>query len=205
MEITGGGSVSNYDGEIGYFSGSTGTVTIDGAVPVGPTITPSESENNGNATVHVANGGALSTPHHLRWCLVRRDRHGHARRPPARRGPTRWAFRSATRPPAESTLPAARPWRSVSYGVAIGYTADGTGVITVDGDGSMLILDSDHDSALTVGQHGVGTLNITNGGAVSVAGGTYVAYLDGSSGTIDFGSAGGTLTHAVAPRLAGPT
>ena len=58
----------------------------------------------------------------------------------------------------------------------------------------MLILDSDHDNALTVGQHGVGTLNITNGGAVSVAGGTYVAYLDGSSGTIDFGSAGGTLT-----------
>ena len=47
---------------------------------------------------------------------------------------------------------------------------------------------------LYVGDHGNGTLNIANGGAVSVAGTTYVAYAGTNTGAINFGPGGGTLT-----------
>ena len=55
-------------------------------------------------------------------------------------------------------------------------------------------LDLDQCGDLYVGYSGAGTLNITNGGSVSVAGATYVAPDTGSTGAINFGASGGTLT-----------
>ncbi len=72
----------------------------------------------------------------------------------------------------------------------IGYNAGSTGEVTVDGDGSTWTNNGD----LYVGHAGSGTLNISGGAAVSVAGTTFVAYETGSTGSIEFGSGGGTLT-----------
>ena len=61
LNITGGGQVSNSDGRIGYNSGSTGEVTVDGT---GSTWTNSSDLNvgrNGNGTLNVTNGGAVSS------------------------------------------------------------------------------------------------------------------------------------------------
>ena len=70
----------------------------------------------------------------------------------------------------------------------IGGGSSSTGTVTVDGPGSTWTNGDD----LSVGYEGSGVLNITDGGAVSVAGDTWVTRYSGSSGEIHFD--GGTLT-----------
>ncbi|MEA5114898.1 MAG: hypothetical protein VB050_12815 [Geobacteraceae bacterium] len=67
----------------------------------------------------------------------------------------------------------------------IGYNTGSSGAVTVDGSGS-----SWTSGALNVGRNGTGTLNIFNGSTVSATGATTV----GTSGTINFGNNGGTLS-----------
>ena len=60
MKITRGGSVSNTVGYIGYISGSTGTVTVDGS---GSTWTSSSDlyvGYDGDGTLNIANGGGVA-------------------------------------------------------------------------------------------------------------------------------------------------
>jgi len=61
----------------------------------------------------------------------------------------------------------------------LGYQAGSTGAATVKGSGSRWINVSD----LYVGRYGTGQLNITDGGAVSASGATYIGYGAGSKGT----------------------
>jgi len=75
----------------------------------------------------------------------------------------------------------------------IGMNAGATGFVTVDGAGSSWSNSTD----ILVGDHGVGTLTISNGGQVSSAGAIGVAALAGSMGTINIGAAKGQ--SAVAP------
>ena len=63
------------------------------------------------------------------------------------------------------------------------------GTVTVDGFGSTW-----NSGGLTVGYIGTGTLNISNGGTVVVAGTTYASTTSRGTGTINFGANGGTLT-----------
>jgi T5SS/PEP-CTERM-associated repeat protein len=72
----------------------------------------------------------------------------------------------------------------------LGYSAGSNGVATIDGSGSTWANTGD----LTIGRYGNGTLNLTNGGTVTVGGTTYLASYPGSTGTINFGTGGGTLT-----------
>ncbi len=71
----------------------------------------------------------------------------------------------------------------------IGYSSGSIGTVNVDGEGSTVTCDSD----LYVGYSGSGTLSISNGGSVTVAGSTYAGYNSGATGTIRFGTGGGTL------------
>ncbi|HBO42410.1 MAG TPA: hypothetical protein DD670_00410, partial [Planctomycetaceae bacterium] len=72
---------------------------------------------------------------------------------------------------------------------AIGYEVDSKGVATVSGAGSTWAT----IGAMGVGYSGDGTLNISDGGVVTVGGTTMVAWNPGSTGKIDFGDGGGTL------------
>ena len=73
-----------------------------------------------------------------------------------------------------------------------------SGTVTVDGAGSTWTINANPLGGLcigNVGSAGNGTLNITNGGAVSAAGNTQLSASNTSSaGTINFGANGGTLT-----------
>ena len=103
----------------------------------------------------------------------------------------------------------------ISYLSYIGYNSGSTGIVTVDGSGSTWTNGytifignfgsgsgtlnvsnggSVSSSYLYVGDYGSGTLNISNGGNVSVNGTTYVGEDNNSTGAINFGSNGGTLT-----------
>ena len=77
----------------------------------------------------------------------------------------------------------------------IGYGSGAIGEVSVDGAGSTWYLYpgfETYNEGLYVGREGSGTLNISNGGAVTVVKETWVAGYEGSTGTIHFD--GGTLT-----------
>ena len=71
----------------------------------------------------------------------------------------------------------------------IGFNNGATGTVTVTGTHSTWFNSSDLD----VGAFGSGNLNIADGGAVSVGGTTDVAAYGTGTGTINFGTGGGTL------------
>jgi fibronectin-binding autotransporter adhesin len=73
---------------------------------------------------------------------------------------------------------------------AIGMNSGSTGVVTVTGTGSKW----NDDGSLYIGRLGNGLLRLSNGGEVVVSAATYVAYGSGSTGAIEFGPGGGTLT-----------
>ena len=73
----------------------------------------------------------------------------------------------------------------------LGCQTGARGMVNVDGPGSTWTV----TSCLLVGAYGTGTLNITNGGQVTVTNGpTYVAAHSTGTGSINFGANGGTLT-----------
>ena len=72
----------------------------------------------------------------------------------------------------------------------LGWHSESIGTVTVDGSGSKWI----NSGSLDVGVNGNGTLNISNGGSVSAGGDTNVGHYKGSTGTINFGKNGGTIT-----------
>ncbi len=75
----------------------------------------------------------------------------------------------------------------------VGRLSGSMGMVTLDGMGSTWI-DSYY---LCVGGYygtGTGTVSIANGGSVSVAAETYIGWTTGSTGVIQFGANGGTLT-----------
>jgi T5SS/PEP-CTERM-associated repeat protein len=86
---------------------------------------------------------------------------------------------------------------TIAEGVAVtsgygylGYQAGSAGMATVTGSGSTWT----NNQGLFVGNAGAGTLNILNGGVVTVTGTTYVAAGGTATGAINFGASGGTLT-----------
>jgi T5SS/PEP-CTERM-associated repeat protein len=146
LSITNGGGVSSSDsGYIAEWTGSSGTVTVDG---MGSTWNNGYELNvgySGVGALTVSNGGQVNSSIH-----------------------------------------------GSNGASSIGNNQGSSGVVTVDGPGSVW----DCNSFLDVGNGGNGTLNITNGGNVVVAGATYIAdpASGGGTGFINFGPNGGTLT-----------
>ncbi len=87
-------------------------------------------------------------------------------------------------------------WVIVSWGNCyLGYNSGSTGTVTATGSWSGYPSELDADNGdLYVGRSGSGTLNIINGGLVSVTGATDVGIGTGSVGAVNFGISGGTLT-----------
>ena len=77
----------------------------------------------------------------------------------------------------------------------IGNAAGSTGTVTVDGGFIIFSSRWNMSSSLTVGNAGTGTLNITNGGIVSVGSVSSIANSDGSTGTVTVDGMGSTWTN----------
>ena len=170
---------------IGYWPGSTGTVTVDGT---GSTWTTSIELFVGSGTLNITNGGAVSAYSSViaQSGAVVVDGRGST---------------FADRDPAgffcDGTLKISNGGATTSGFACIGNGGGSTGTVTVDGRGSTWTepLSSSYlFGNIYVGYQGNGSLNITNGGAVSAGGTTYVGWGAGCTGAINFGANGGTLT-----------
>ncbi|MCD4824621.1 MAG: PEP-CTERM sorting domain-containing protein [Phycisphaerae bacterium] len=152
MNIINGGSVVSGStpvpdphAYIGYNSGSTGTVMVDGpgstwTLPGGLIV-----GHSGSGTLNVTNSGSVGNS-----SMFSEDNY-------------------------------------------IGYNSGSTGTVTVNGSGSTWTVPRN----LTVGYFGSGTLNISNGGSVEITGdmmGSYIGYNSGSTGEVTVNGLGSTLT-----------
>ena len=177
-------------GNIGYASGSTGTVAVSGAGPPGPTAADLYIGRNGTGTLNIGGGGAVSN-------VV------------GRVGGCDACIAGGVGTVTVSGVGAT--WTN-STGLAIGDS--GTGQVTISGGGQVLtgsaggFLGNGAGSAGTmtvtgsgsawtsagnikVGNAGTGALTVGDGGAVNVAGGTgtiVVAAQPGSIGNVNIGA-----------------
>jgi len=169
LNITGGGTVSAYDGHIGYGAEATGEVTVDGA---GSTWTNSSwvyVGYSGSGALNITNGGAVSSGGGVigdspgSTGVVTVDGIG-----------STWdiaggAFELGDDDGGNGTLDITNGGNVSSEWGYIGYSSGSTGVVTVDGAGSTWT----NSKTLSIGNlysdSSNGTLNITDGGLVSVA------------------------------------
>ncbi len=199
LTITDGLAVSSTKGYLGYHAGSTGTATINGTgsrwehIAVLDVLTVGRS---GNGTLNIENGGSVSL------LSFRSD---------ASLGFYDYSTGTVTVTDPGSTL-------TLSYSLDVGRS--GTGTLNIENGGSVsfnfifgqtylgrdagsngTVTVSGTDSTLTnpknlnVGFSGAGTLNITNGGMVSIGGGIggdmTLGQHSSSAGTVNL--SGGTL------------
>ncbi len=169
LNITTGGAVSSSHGFIGYFSSSTGDVTVDGD---GSTWTNSSVlfvGYNGSGTLNITGGGAVSnTDGNIGYKsgttgTVTVDGPG-----------STWTNTGYLHVGGRFTSDTGTGTLNITGGsvvtaggdTRVGGYSGATGTVTVDGAGSTWTNSSD----LYVGDEGIGTLNIDNGGAVTVGG-----------------------------------
>ena len=193
LNITNGGSVSNSStfsySSIGNSSGSTGTVTVDGACSTWTNGWCLYVGESGSGMLKITGGGTVRNTYGYigDWSgsngTVTVDGSG-----------SNWTntYSLYVGNSGNGTLNITNGSTISNSDGCIGYDSGSTGVVAVSGAGSKWT-NSGH---LYVGCSGSGTLNIATGGAVSVVGTTYVGSDAGSTGAINFGANGGTLTTA---------
>ncbi|WP_441241336.1 autotransporter domain-containing protein [Tardiphaga sp. 768_D3_N2_1] len=190
LTIQNGGAVSNGGfGSLGYFAGSTGTVTVDGA---GATWTNSSDlyvGNSGTGTLTIRNGGKVSN---LTGDLgVNAGSTGTATVDGAG---SSWTNSGdlIVGDSGTGTLTIRNGGTVSNVTGYLGSLAGSTGTVTVDGAGSAWTNSGD----LYVGRSGTGMLTIRNGGAVSNAGFGYLGFTAGTTGSATVDGAGSTWTNS---------
>jgi outer membrane autotransporter protein len=188
LTITNGGTLSGYQGSVGWDPGSTGAATVTGAGSAWINSDNFHIGSEGTGTLTVSNGGAVSD---IRGFLgLDEGSNGTATITGA--GST-WTNsgglevgRSGT-----GTLTISNGGAVSSDAGYVGENAGGIGTITVTGAGSTWTNTTD----LFVGWDGAGMLTIAGGGAVSNAAGIVGAGA-GSTGAVTVDGAGSTWTNS---------
>jgi T5SS/PEP-CTERM-associated repeat protein len=214
INITNGGTVRSVSGYLGSKSGSSGTATVDGAGSLWTNSGDLYVGYAGSGKLTVINGGALSSSYVYvggsgsgalnvaaggsigsSYVYLGYNSGSSGTATVDGTGSTWTSSQLSVGSSGNGTLNitggGSVSIASNSYISSIGGNSGSSGTVTVDGPGSTW---TDGSRGLYVGYSGNGTLNITNGGLVAVAGNTYVAYSSGSTGTINFGTSGGTLS-----------
>ena len=195
MTVSDGGQVSNggWNSWIGHYSNSTGSVTVSGAGSTWDNGLSLSIGGYGAGTLKITNGARVT-------CYNGNIGYGSTSTGTVTVSGAGSAWNNTSSLMALSvgfdgngTLNITNGGSVTSSCGYIGFGSGSTGSVTVSGVGSVW---NNFGSAypLAVGLNGNGTLNIANGGSVSAPGGTYVGYKDTSSGTVNFGPGGGTLT-----------
>jgi T5SS/PEP-CTERM-associated repeat protein len=187
MDITGGGAVSNSTVRIGYGSGSTGAVTVDGT---GSTWNSSRLfvSDWGYGTLNITDGGAVNSSS------------GHIGNSSGSTGAVTVDGTGSTW--TNSSDPYVGRYGSGTMDITdggavsnrtgyIGYLSGSTGAVTVDGTGSTWT----NSGSLIVGNNGSGTMDITGGGAVSNLVG-HIGTGSGSTGAVTVDGTGSTWTNS---------
>jgi T5SS/PEP-CTERM-associated repeat protein len=183
LNIMNGGRVAvlnNGDVSVANNPGSSGTVTVDGPASTLMTGGRVLVGNQGTGELTISNGGMVT------------DGEGSAGITPASEGTvtvtdpgSTWnnsLFSIGTDGPGTLMI---KNGGTVNSNLGfVGADSGSVGTVTVSGSGSTWT----NTGGLTVGQFGTGTLSISNGAVVMVAGGTAVALEEGSVGTISIGA-----------------
>jgi T5SS/PEP-CTERM-associated repeat protein len=185
ITIAGGVAVLSTDGYVGYESGSTGGVTVDGAGSAWINSNDLYVGHEGNGAMNITDGGLASgTNGYIGFMpgktgAVTVDGTGSSW---TNTGDLEIGYHG------EGTLDITDGGYVISQMGNIGHVAGSLGLATVDGDGSAWGNSGD----ISVGRYGVGRLVITNRGQVSVGGTLTIDYDGGGSSFLDM-STGGTL------------
>jgi len=189
LNITNGGAVSNErKGYIGYESGSTGKVTVDGPGSMWTKSSGLYVGVRGSGTLNITGGGTVSNSG------GRIGYNSGSTGEVTVDGPgSTWTNSSSLRVGGygSGVLNITRGGTVSSDRGVIGEESGSMGVITVDGTGSKWI----NSDSLCVGQSGSGTLTITGGGAVSNNNG-YIGQESGSTGDVTVNGPGSTWINS---------
>ena len=176
VTVKNGGEVSNTTGYIGYYTGSSGTATVDG---IGSKWTNSEDlyvGRSGTGTLNILNGGEVSNTNGTLG-----DSSGASATATVDGIGSKWTNsgtlyvgRTGTGTGTLNILNGGQVSNNYCY---LGYYSSSGGTATVDGIGSKWT----NSRTLYVGYSVTGTLNIRNGGQVSSATG-YLGYYSSSGG-----------------------
>ena len=187
MTISDGRVVQSTRGYIGYKSGSTGAVAVEG---------PGSSWTNGGylyvgrsgaGTLDIRAGGTVSSD----WCYVGSKSGSSGAVTVDGIGSTWDCGPLVVSSYSSGTLTMTAGGAVSSSTAYIGYNSASTGVVTVDGSGSTWTNGRD----LSVGREGTGTLAITGGGAVSNESGFIGRFAD-STGAVTVDGTDSTWTNS---------
>ncbi len=189
LNISNGGEVSNHEGHIGYASGSTGKVTVDGAGSTWINRSSLYVGYNGSGTLSINGGGTLQNANGFI-------------------GYNSGSTGVVTVDGASSTWTSGRLDVGISgHGMLnitgggavsssgmshIGYFSHSDGLVTVDGAGSTWTSSNE----LFVGSNGSGTLNIIDGGVFISNSLVSIGSNPGSTGMVTVDGAGSTFTDS---------
>ncbi|WP_292509521.1 autotransporter domain-containing protein [Mesorhizobium sp.] len=187
LAVTQGGTVISSDANVGSAPGTTGTATIDG---VGSNWTIANGlilGVAGNGVLAVSNGGLVSDVDGFvgyysgSSALVTVDGSG-----------SKWANSGDLKILSAGMVSITNGGEITDTNGVIGTSAGEIGTVTIDGAGSKWT----NGANLYVGNAGSGTLAVSKGGAVSVAGNLFIADQAGSVGTVNIGGAAGSAAAA---------
>ncbi len=202
LNITNGGTVTDYFGYLGYFpefpGRSSGTANVDGA---GSSWTSQSSlfvGDSGDGVLNVTGGGAVTNGEgHLGFNF---DSTGTATIDGTGSSWTNFGFfyvgHNGDGTVTVSNGGALNTFGSFSY---IAYSAASVGHATIDGAGSTWT----NGHGFYIGFDGEGTLDITNGGVMNSDFFTNVGFSPGSSGTLNVTGAGSTFANTGALSIGG--
>ncbi|WP_168205985.1 S-layer family protein [Geobacter sp. FeAm09] len=187
LGIDGGSTVTDSTARLGYAAGKTGTATVDGSGSKWTNSSGLTLGYYGTGTLTITNGASVTGGSSGFSLGLYAGSNGSVT---VNGTGSTW---SSSGPLNVGYSGAGTGTVAVTNGATAGsgYGTIANGTVTVDGTGSTWSTTTMNGSyGLFVGSSGTGTLNITNGSAVSVVGATTV----GSLGKINFGTAGGALT-----------
>ena len=192
LNIRNGGQVSNnYDGYLGYESGSRGTATVDGTGSKWTNYSFLYVGNSGTGTLNIQNGGQVSnTTGYLGY------NSGSSGTVTVDGTNSKWTnsanlYVGGYNGSGTGTLNIQNGGQvSNAYG-CLGNMSGSIGTVTVDGSGSKWT----NSGELEVGYSGTGTLNIQNGGQVS-SDHAWVGDSSGSSSTATVDGSGSKWTNS---------
>nr|WP_241391691.1 autotransporter outer membrane beta-barrel domain-containing protein [Yersinia frederiksenii] len=188
LNIRAGGIVSNTSGYIGYNSGESGTVTVDGSDSTWTNSSTLYVGRDGTGALTIRDGGTVSNT----FGYIGYNSGGSGAVTVDGSDSTWTNSDSLTVGRNGTGLLTISDGGTVSNSAGtIGSGLGGSGTVSVDGSGSTWT----NSSTLSVGVSGTGTLTIRDGGTVSNSAG-YIGYNSGSLGAVTVDGSGSTWVNS---------
>jgi T5SS/PEP-CTERM-associated repeat protein len=194
LNITNGGTVAVGNAAVGFASGATGSVVVDGA---GSSLIASNVlavGYSGTGTLTIANGGTVTTGTGALGVVA-----GSSGSAVIDGAGSSWTLGTLyVGDNAAGSLAVRNGASLISLQAQIGAIGGSDGSVTVDGAGSSWTVGSSstHLGSLWIGDSGIGSLTIANGGAVVANGQLLIANQAGSTGNLNIGAAPGSPAAA---------